>query len=427
MTKISVITPFHKPIEKYLLESYECLKQQTYTNWQWILIPNAGGQVPDEIKKDKRVRIVETIEDKLADHNKIGRLKNIASFSSEGDIIVEYDGDDILLPEALEKIEKVFKDNNDVVFVYSNSAEFKDETWESDYYKEYWGWEHLEFEYKGHKLYEMVAWPPSPQMMRYIFWAPNHVRAWRKNAYIELGGHDITLAIGDDHDLCCRFYTAYGAKGFHHINECLYLYRIHDQSSVKLYNSSIQEQTGINYRKYSRDMATKWAKDEKLLLLDLGGRIGDKWMDYKSVDILEPADYVCDLNKKWPFKDNSVGVIKASHIFEHLKNPIHTMNEAYRVLAPGGWLFIEVPSTDGRGAYQDPTHISFWNENSMWYYTDKNYSRYIPAFKGRFQRSRIVTYYPTEFEKTHDIPIVQADLIALKLPYSNRPVGEISI
>ena len=104
------------------------------------------------------------------------------------------------------------------------------------------------------------------------------------------------------------------------------------------------------------------------------------------------------------------------------------MNEAYRVLAPGGWLFIDVPSTDGRGAFQDPGHVSFWNENSFWYYTNRDFARFIqPKYKGRFQASRVITWYPTEFEKQNDIPIVQADLIDLKPPYSDRFVGEILI
>ncbi len=30
---------------------------------------------------------------------------------------------------------------------------------------------------------------------------------------------------------------------------------------------------------------------------------------------------------------------------------------------------ILVPSTDGRGAFQDPTHVSFWNINSFMYYS----------------------------------------------------------
>jgi len=35
------------------------------------------------------------------------------------------------------------------------------------------------------------------------------------------------------------------------------------------------------------------------------------------------------------------------------------MKEIYRVLCDGGWAMIEVPSTDGRGAWQDPTHCCY--------------------------------------------------------------------
>jgi hypothetical protein len=45
------------------------------------------------------------------------------------------------------------------------------------------------------------------------------------------------------------------------------------------------------------------------------------------------------------------------------------MNELYRVLADHGVAEIIVPSTDGPGAFQDPTHRSFWNRNSFRYYT----------------------------------------------------------
>ncbi len=39
------------------------------------------------------------------------------------------------------------------------------------------------------------------------------------------------------------------------------------------------------------------------------------------------------------------------------------MNEIWRICKPGATLDILVPSTDGRGAFQDPTHVSFWNIN----------------------------------------------------------------
>jgi len=424
---ISIISPYHKPQQEYLHDTYECLKKQTFKDWQWVLVPNNGGEIPSFLKLDRRIKIILTDDDKDQPHNLIGRLKHLACFKSDGEIVVELDADDLLTPDALEEIHNAFKDDS-VVFAYSNSAHFKDGTWESDHYSDYYGWRWREFEYDGHKLFEQIAWPPSAQMMRFIFWAPNHVRAWRAKDYWKLGGHDATLPNGDDHDLCCRFYLEYGAKGFHHIDKCLYLYRIHGENHcMGEFNKEIQVQTDKNYRRYSRDLATRWAKDEGLELIDLGGRF-NKWNEYKTMDLNEPADIICDLNKKWPLKDNSVGVLKAYHILEHLKDPIHSMNEAYRVLASGGWLFVEVPSTDGRGAFQDPSHCSFWNENSFWYYTDRNFARFIkPRQNCRFQKSRIVTWFPTDFEKKNNIPIVQADLIALKGGYSKRAVGEVLI
>lgn len=50
---------------------------------------------------------------------------------------------------------------------------------------------------------------------------------------------------------------------------------------------------------------------------------------------------------------------------EHEHCVVGLMNAIYRALVPGGWLLTATPSTDGRGAFQDP-HCSFWN-NSFWY------------------------------------------------------------
>jgi GT2 family glycosyltransferase len=81
------------------------------------------------------------------------------------------------------------------------------------------------------------------------------------------------------------------------------------------------------------------------------------------------VDLVADLTKKFPFPDNTVDEIRAYDCLEHLPNIIHTMNEIWRICKPGATVDILVPSTDGRGAFQDPTHVSFWNINSFMYYS----------------------------------------------------------
>jgi len=91
---------------------------------------------------------------------------------------------------------------------------------------------------------------------------------------------------------------------------------------------------------------------------------------FLNVDICAPADVIADLTQKWPWEDSSVHEIRAYDIIEHLPDKIHTMNEAWRVLVPGGIFDIFIPTTEGRGAWQDPTHVSFWNRNSFFYFVD---------------------------------------------------------
>jgi len=421
---LSIFTPLPPSHGRYVEEAYDSLCHQTYKNWEWVLVPNLGASIPDVIATDERVKVYPFTGEPEADgYHKIGALKKFACGRCHGGVFVELDADDLLTPNALESIHEHIT-RPGVQFVYSNSAKF-DEDWQSGKYGEYWGWRSRTFDWKGHELNEMIAWPPGPQMMRRVEWAPNHVRAWRASAYRALGGHNEELAMGDDHELCCRTFTTYGAAGMKHIDECLYLYRVHGDNNCVTRNRLVQAQTHQNYLDYILPMAMRWAEDEGLRGLDLGSRFGGV-EGLETVDLFG-ADLNVDLNHKWPFADDSVGVIRASHIFEHLNDPIQTMNNAYRALAPGGFLFCEVPSTDGRGAFQDPTHVSFWNENSFWYYTRSQQANYIPRFKGRFQASLLNTYFPSEWWKKHDIPVVRADLIALKPPYDKRPVGEVLI
>lgn len=91
---------------------------------------------------------------------------------------------------------------------------------------------------------------------------------------------------------------------------------------------------------------------------------------FVNVDICPPADVIADLSQRWPWEDSTVTEIQAWDIFEHLPSKQHTMNEAFRVLVPGGLLRMVVPTTDGRGAFQDPTHVSFWTPNDLWYWCE---------------------------------------------------------
>lgn len=416
---ISVTTALPQTHVPFIYDAYKSLCEQTVQDWEWVIVENNGGEVPADIQDDKRVKVIK-YNNNLEERICIGAVKFLANSSVSNELIVELDGDDFLLPIALERVIEVFKDP-EVHYAYSNNCDFNDK-WESRYFSEYWGWKKREFIYEGHKLWEMRDFEPCAQNFRYIYWQPDHLKAWRKSSYMELGGHDPKIFVCDDQDLCCRYYIKYGAKGFKFIDECLYMYRMHSNNSCVVYNKDVQINGEALYKKYIYSMAERWAEDENLLKVDLGGGLFPK-KNYLTVDYRDTANIKCDLNDTWPLPDNSVGVLRASHIVEHLKDPIHTMNEAYRILAPGGFMFIDVPSTDGRGAFQDPTHCSWWNENSFSYYTNQQYAVYIqPQFKGKFQVSRLFTY-----KIKPDIPVVRADLIAVKTPYKEKAAGRILI
>jgi len=103
-----------------------------------------------------------------------------------------------------------------------------------------------------------------------------------------------------------------------------------------------------------------------------------------------------------------------------MADSVALMNEIWRVLVDGGWLLSVTPSTDGRGAFQDPTHCSWWNENSFLYYTHSGYAAYVPEIACRFQRGRLRTVFPSEVHRKMQIPYVWADLTAVKT-WRRRP------
>lgn len=100
-------------------------------------------------------------------------------------------------------------------------------------------------------------------------------------------------------------------------------------------------------------------RDMKRLILGCG-KHHVKQENEITVDILSfpCVDIVADLNLAWPFEDNSVESISAIHLVEHLDSLIHFMNESWRVLKPGGSLYLETPLAGGDVdlEWADPTH-----------------------------------------------------------------------
>ncbi len=410
--KVSIFTPTHN--SSFLRQVYASIRNQAFS--EWIILHNGGSQ-PIEFG-DPRVKQY------IAEGDKpwVGALKAEASSHCSGDILLELDHDDLLAHDAITEVVKAFEDDPEVGFVYSNTihmyvdpdtgAEGKVQR-----FSEHYGWRYREVFCGGLELDEHISFPPTPDSISRIWYAPNHLRAFRRDVYESIGGYDREMRILDDFDLMSRLYVV---TKFKHIDQGLYVYRVHGQNTWldPAINQEIQVNTYRLYNERIEPLAERWADINGLRKVELGGRMAAK-AGFETVD-LRDADVNCDLNHPWPFADSSVGVIRAFDVFEHLRDPLFTMKELSRVLAPGGWAFIQVPSTDGRGAFQDRSHVSFWNENSFGYYTRSDLAKYIDT-PVRFQAPLLCTT-PKDADR---VCWVVAHLINLKADY--RPAGEILI
>ena len=396
--KFSIITPSYKKTP-YLVVLYNSIAAQTYENWEWVLWLNNDlyeKDLPEKIRRDERVKIYRTDEKSSS----VGYHKHHAFHRGSGDILVEVDHDDVITPDCLEELNKAYQDP-EVGFVYSDDAILSDDFVP---YNEAHGWSFYSHQYKERELTVMNTWEPTSHSVGFIWYAPDHIRSWRKDLYCKLGGHNVELDICDDHELLIRTYLV---TKMHHIKKPLYIYRVYGENTYLERNAAIQVKTVELQRQYAYQLAEKDADLRGLLKVDIGGGVDPK-PGYLIID-KEDGDINCDLNEGIPLPDNSVGVLNATHILAQLRDPIKSMREIHRVLAHGGWAFIQVPSTDGRGAWQDPTHVSYWNEHSFWYYTDYNKAKFIRNKDIRFQKYRLDTW-----EMSPHIPVVSAWLVAIK-------------
>lgn len=113
---------------------------------------------------------------------------------------------------------------------------------------------------------------------------------------------------------------------------------------------------------------------------------------YVNIDKQERCnpDVLMDILDGLPWKDSTVDVVRAFDFLEHVPigKTIFVIEEIYRILKPNGMFEHFTPSTDGRGAFQDPTHLSFWNVNSWLYYTEDSH-RNLYGIQAKFSIIRL--------------------------------------
>jgi hypothetical protein len=392
--RLSLFTPTNTP--KYLSEVYLSVQAQNFPDIEWVIVPNGDVRVEDipaEIRANPRVRIVPYAPRDSS--NGIGALKRFCCEQCTGDVFIELDHDDLLVPGVLPLIADKVSEGAD--FVYSDTGYFRDETLEQEPpYSPAHGWESYPFRIYGREFVAMRNFPITPRSLCEIYYCPDHVRAWTRKSYDAMQGHDATLHVCDDHDLMCRTYLS-GFR-FAHTGTVGYLYRKHADQSYLRFNDDIQVGTLKLRERYLHRLIDRWINTESLPLLDLA------------------APGTLALNKstllKLPAEDNSVGCVRAYHMLHRLPHSQITalMEEIYRVLVPGGWLCAYVGSTDGHLGFA-PDVCSWWNTRTFECYTNRELAQSIGGHTARFQMVQCKTDRPTPMPA---VAYAQADMCALK-------------
>lgn len=206
MPKISIVVPLYNTPLKFLTEMIQSVENQSYSNWQLVLV-NAAGDYPLIEKKAQR--------DNRFTYVKLGKNLGIAGNTNEGfklckgDYIALLDHDDVILPNALyENVKAINEYGADVL--YSDEITL---TGDLKHLIQF----HFKIDY-------------APDFLRGVNYI-THFLVFKKELFEKVGAYEDSAYDGaQDFDLTLRLTEK--AKKVYHIPKVLYYWRGHINSTA---------------------------------------------------------------------------------------------------------------------------------------------------------------------------------------------------
>lgn len=125
--KVSIIIPVYNA-EKYIQETIDCVRSQTWKEWELLLVLNGCTDGSAEVirryrkqVKDERIRVIE-----MSGNQGAAKARNQGLMEATGRYIAYLDADDLWSPEKLE-LELAYMEEKQAAFVFTG-YEFADET-----------------------------------------------------------------------------------------------------------------------------------------------------------------------------------------------------------------------------------------------------------------------------------------------------------
>ncbi len=217
MTTFSIVVPVYN-VEKYIKKCLDSIKNQTFTDFEVLLVDDCGQDSSVEIienyaKEDNRFKIIHH------EHNQgVAQARNTAFDAAQGEYLVCVDPDDWINERALEKIYEGFEKSN-ADSVWFNSCVFNEKF---NNYSQNIMPTHKFLNHTG--IVEIT--PERLLKCTDYVWD----KAYRRSKINELGMRFPIVNAFEDCEFYFKLFTQ--IRSIYYINEMLYIYRIRQGSLV---------------------------------------------------------------------------------------------------------------------------------------------------------------------------------------------------
>ena len=199
---ISVVLPVYNG-QKYLREAIDSVIDQTYQNWELIIVDDCSTDNSFEIiqeyaSNEKRIKIIRNDENK-----KLPASLNIGFENASGEFYTWTSDDNYYYPQALEKLHAFLVENPKYGMAYAKCRVLG--TYDGDF----WG-----------------DTPTTPKVLL-DFPVPAACFLYRQSIACKVGEYDTSISYAEDHDYWLRLLME---APIGNLNEELYAYRRHEAS-----------------------------------------------------------------------------------------------------------------------------------------------------------------------------------------------------
>lgn len=235
----SVVIPVYNVADNMLRECIDSVLNQTYTNFEVILVDDASTQesvrtVLGEYESDQRVKVIYRPE-----NGHISRATNDGIEAAKGEFVALCDCDDLYSPNALYEIALKLNENKEYDFIYSDEDKISEDgkVRRDPFFKPDW----------------------SPEtFMSYMYTC--HLSVYRKSLLDEVGGLHVGFEGSQDYDLVLRIMEK--TNKIAHVPKILYHWRMRKESTAN----------ALTAKPYILE-STRMAKEEALVRRGLKGNL----------------------------------------------------------------------------------------------------------------------------------------------------------